>query len=228
MKKVLKKDAKAKNLIVQCIADSHLGIIREKETAHEMWRALENTYEKKGLCGTLMKKRKLLGMKMIENEPIQQYIQRFDAVITELRSSVDPDTEIKDDELVCNFLMGVSKKYDTVVSIIESMDSSEVTFEFIKRRLRNEDEKNSTVVKSENSVKPVSFNASRNIVCHFCGKNGHMKRDCWHFNNQGNNFNKNRNFHKNQHLNKNDNKNHQNSNSQWHSKGKASNVQFKW
>uniref|UniRef100_A0A8D8Z7L5 CCHC-type domain-containing protein n=1 Tax=Cacopsylla melanoneura TaxID=428564 RepID=A0A8D8Z7L5_9HEMI len=86
------------------------------------------------------------------------------------------------------------------------MDPTEVSFEFIKRRLRNEDEKNnSTLVKNEHSVPaPVSFNASRNVVCHFCGKNGHFKRDCWHFNKHGRNFSGNKNFHKNQHFNNNE------------------------
>ncbi|KAI5747542.1 hypothetical protein M8J77_015823 [Diaphorina citri] len=181
--KAVKKDNRAKNIIIQCLHDNQLTIVREKETAYDMWQALNDTYEKKGLCGKMLLKKKLLGLRMTQNETIDNYILRFESVLNELKSV---DTEMTEEDKICTLLMGVDKKYNTVVSIIESMDL-EVTYEFVKRRLKNEDEKNVNVKNDiQNIPAPVSFNAtrSRHITCHYCGKNGHMQRDCWHKKNQ--------------------------------------------
>lgn len=160
--KAAKKDAKAKNIIVQSVADSHLNILRGKATAYEMWRVLTETYEKKGLCGKLMIKRKMLGMKQGDSESIQDYIQRFDAVMSEL-ASVDPDSIMKSEEVVCNFLMGVHPKFGTVVTIIENMDQDDVSLEFVKRRLQNEEEKSKSSSVGMSSSKPsaMTFHASK-------------------------------------------------------------------
>uniref|UniRef100_A0A8D8ZCS3 Copia protein n=1 Tax=Cacopsylla melanoneura TaxID=428564 RepID=A0A8D8ZCS3_9HEMI len=58
--KMIKRDAKARNCIVQNLADSHLNTVRGCTTAYEMWKTLSETYERKGLCGKIMLKKKLL------------------------------------------------------------------------------------------------------------------------------------------------------------------------
>lgn len=44
--KAVKKDTKAKNILVKCVADSHLSILKGKQTSYQMWRALIETREK--------------------------------------------------------------------------------------------------------------------------------------------------------------------------------------
>uniref|UniRef100_A0A8D8WYB7 Copia protein n=1 Tax=Cacopsylla melanoneura TaxID=428564 RepID=A0A8D8WYB7_9HEMI len=137
--KALKKDAKAKNIIVQCVADSHVSILQGKATAYDMWKSLSDSYEKKGLCGKMILKKKLLSMKMSDSETVQEYTQRFETVISELKT-VD-DSVMKTDELICNYMMGLHEKFNTIVSLIESQDPDELTFEYVKRRMKNEEEK---------------------------------------------------------------------------------------
>lgn len=83
----IKKDNKAKNLLIQCMHDSQLTVVRNKPTAYSMWQALCNMYEKKGLCGKIMLKRKLLSMKMVDNETLDEYSLRFEKVTEELQFS---------------------------------------------------------------------------------------------------------------------------------------------
>lgn len=43
-----KKDCVAKKLIIQCMHDSQINILRDKSTAYEMWTGLVDTFQKKG------------------------------------------------------------------------------------------------------------------------------------------------------------------------------------
>jgi len=70
-----RRDNKCKSIIVQCIGDTQIDIIRNKETAYAMWKSLKDIYEKKGLSRQLFIRRKLLSMKMEENEVRRFYFE---------------------------------------------------------------------------------------------------------------------------------------------------------
>lgn len=53
-KEAKKKDSKCRSLIVQCLENIQLDLIRNKDTAYAMWSTLEDRYEKKGFLGQLM------------------------------------------------------------------------------------------------------------------------------------------------------------------------------
>lgn len=75
--------------------------------------------------------------------------------------------------------MGVHERFST---IIENMSQDNVTFEYVKRKLQNDDEKlkssssNNVTSKSD----PMTFQASKSkLVCFLCGKPGHFKKQCY-------------------------------------------------
>ena len=47
--KARKDNNLCKSLIVQCLDDSQIDLVRAKETAYQMWKSLEERYEKKGI-----------------------------------------------------------------------------------------------------------------------------------------------------------------------------------
>ena len=49
--KAKKDNNLCKSLIVQCLDDSQIDLVRDKETAYQMWKSLEERYEKKGILG---------------------------------------------------------------------------------------------------------------------------------------------------------------------------------
>lgn len=55
-----RKDNVAKNIIVQCIHDNQLNLLRNKNSAYEMWNALIDTFQKKGLSGKLVLKKEIV------------------------------------------------------------------------------------------------------------------------------------------------------------------------
>lgn len=172
-----KKDNRAKNMIIQCIHDSQLSVVRNKSTAYAMWMALTEMFEKRGLCGKLMLKKKLMNMKMANNESIDEYVLRFEKVIEELQV-IDSKDIIQDEDKICNFLLGLPNKYDLAVRIIESLP--DMTFELVKKHLRNEDEKlmaRNNGRSSDSILKPQSFEAS-NRKCYRCNRYGHISHEC--------------------------------------------------
>uniref|UniRef100_A0A8D9DSZ1 Copia protein n=1 Tax=Cacopsylla melanoneura TaxID=428564 RepID=A0A8D9DSZ1_9HEMI len=185
--KELRKDAKAKNLIVQNVADSHLSLLQNCDCAYEMWNILTNQFEKKGMCGKIMIKKRLINMKMKNNESVQDYSQRFDTVVSELKALGE---EVKESEILCQYLIGINEKFSTVVSILENMKEEDLSLDYVKRRLQHEEEKlmfEKPVSNHSNQTdKNMVFQADsgRGPVCFKCGKLGHFQKKC--FQNQNN------------------------------------------
>lgn len=131
-----RKDNKAKSLIVQFVADNELECLRDQNTAYKMWKTLETKYETKGLPSKMFLKKKLLDMKLQEGEPLNKYIHDFEEIVRQLKSS---GTEMDEEDLTCNLLLGLPKSYQTVVTVIENLPK--VTLEEVKVKLRGVYEK---------------------------------------------------------------------------------------
>lgn len=81
------KDARAKSIIIQCITDKHLDLVKDAKTAKEMMDALEGVFERKSVFTKLTLRRKLLTLKCNKNEKLEDHFLKFDGVVRELESS---------------------------------------------------------------------------------------------------------------------------------------------
>lgn len=75
------KDVKARSLIVQCVTDEQLELLKNKESAYDMWKCLEEAFEKKALAGEMFLSKKLLTMRYKEGESFDDFISEFDKTI---------------------------------------------------------------------------------------------------------------------------------------------------
>lgn len=124
-RKATKNDNKAMSLIVQCVKDNQLECLREKNTAFEMWKTLEQKYEKKGLSGQMYLKKKLLSMKMNESEPMENFLNKFEEVLQLKATGVAMDEQ----DIICNLLLALPKSFETVVTVIENMSTEDLDYE---------------------------------------------------------------------------------------------------
>lgn len=175
---LVKKDAKAKSLIVQCVEDSQLETLRDKETAYKMWETLKEKYEKKGLPGQLYLKKKLLSLKLEENKPLEAYLMEFEEIVRQLKGC---GTQISDEDLICNLLISLPKSYDTIVTVIEGTPN--MNFESVKRRLIAEYEKKKLKHEvNERQEESYAFQSQaqnrQKLKCFRCGEIGHFKKNC--------------------------------------------------
>lgn len=180
-----KRDNKCKSIIVQCIEDTQIDIVRDKKTAYDMWRSLKDIYEKKGLSGQLFLRRKLMSMKMEENEKLEDFLLKFDRILCQLKTS---GAEIRDEDTICTLLLALPKSYETVVTVLENLPVENMNLNFVKARLRIEAEKKKETGKNQEESKLIAFMSNKSVTCYKCGEYKHIKKNCKKlFQNQSNN-----------------------------------------
>lgn len=133
-----RKENKCKPILVQCIDDMQIDVIRNKETAYDMWITLQNVYEKRSLSGKLFFRRKLMSMKMNEGENLNDFLSKFEHVLCQLKSS---GAEVKEEDAICTLLLALPKSYETIVTILENMAIETLDLNYVKTKLRIDSEK---------------------------------------------------------------------------------------
>lgn len=123
-----KKENKCKSLTVQCLSDEQIELVQDKNTAYNMWKCLEERYEKKGITEQLMLKRKLMTAKLREGENLEKFFTEFDEIIRQLKAT---GAECKEEDLVCNLLLAMPKSFETIIAVLESMPMKELTLNMV-------------------------------------------------------------------------------------------------
>lgn len=183
----IESEKKAKLLLIQCIADSHLEYIKHQKTSYDMWQTLKKLFERKSISGQIYLRKQLLSMKFDESSDMQSHLLKFDKVLSSLKSA---GAKMEDEDAVCHLLLTMPSSYSSIIAAIETIVTDKLTLEFVKCRLLDEDmkRKNSQDV-DQNIETGTAFSGkhkkfSKNqkkfyIKCYACGKMGHKKADCW-------------------------------------------------
>lgn len=203
----IKLDKKCKSVIVQCVANSHLEYIKDKNTSYDMWKALEKVFQRKGVASQLYLRRKLLTMKFNANEMLETHFTKFEETIRELKSV---GATLEEVDIVCHLLLTLPKSYDTIVTALETLETNKLTLEFVKGKLldhevkrKNFEERNDSDLaafsgyqrnmntrnagtsnkhyqkENKSDTNYTRQKDSKGIKCHNCGKVGHFRKQCW-------------------------------------------------
>lgn len=192
--KLKQRDKHCKRLIISSISDSHLEYCKGKDSAYELWKALEGTFQRKGIASQLQVRKSLLSMKHNPNaEGLEAHFLKFDSNIRDLRSAGAKLDEI---DIICHLLLTMPGEYNMVVTALETMPSEQLTLSFVKGRLLDEEMKRGSSRKVKPSVdsvfiahnkythsksnqgktsKPKQFS---DFKCHNCGGQGHFRKNC--------------------------------------------------
>lgn len=186
-KEAKRKDNRCKSYIVQCVGDSQVDLVRDCKTAYSMWKNLEDRYEKKGIPGQLVLRKKLMSMKMKEDDDLEIFFANFEEVIRQLKAA---GADCKEEDIVCTLLLAMPKSFETVLTILENVPPTDLTLNLVQAKLRSEIERRQAQNPRQNPnaktrfelEKPAVFTGKMvNVNCHFCGEKGHFKRDCQKF-----------------------------------------------
>lgn len=176
----VRKHNLCKSLIVQCLANDQVALIQDKSSAYDMWKMLEGRYEKKGLPGQLMLKRKLMSLRLREGESLEAFLSEFEETVRQLKAT---GAECNEKDTVCLLLLAMPKSFEMIVTILENMSEAELTMSVAKTKLRAEAEKRRTTsdggayTRKENTS-TAFWSRNQQGTCYFCGCRGHYKRDC--------------------------------------------------
>lgn len=175
----LKRRRKCKRLLIERIHDSQLEYVQDKRSPKEIWTTLKNVFERTSVASRMHLQRQILSMKF-DGGRLTDHFLRFDRLVREFRGT---GAEMSDIDAVCHLLLTLGPAYGTVVTSIETMSEENLTMEFVKCRLLDEETKQRGL--GVESFTPANETAAfsgtkmqKKIRCFSCKKEGHKSVDC--------------------------------------------------
>lgn len=178
-----KKDRKCKSFNISRICDSQLEYVQDQPTPKAMWVALHKVFERKSIASRLHLKKKLLTMRHDSSTSLQEHFLLFDRVMREYKAT---GAMIDNSDVICHLLLTLGPKFATVVTALETMPEENLTLEFVKCRLLDEEikcrGKDIGPSTSRRERKPAAFvgkpTGAKKWKCYVCQKVGHKAAEC--------------------------------------------------
>ena len=181
-----RRDAKAKSILIQCIADSHLSYIAGKPTAKKMWDALRTNFERKSLTKQILTLKKLINMRLKPNGSLMAHLTEFESTLGQYRNYGGKMDEFT---AVVHLFVTLPVVYESVVASLETvatLEGKELTLDMVRARLEDQESKlaNQNAEKT-NQNRQSAFVAKKEenttsfpFMCHYCGIIGHKRSEC--------------------------------------------------
>lgn len=187
------EDIKARNIIVQGLADNMLSMIKDKKTAKEMMDALSATYEKKGMKSLVQAQKLWRKLDYKKDKPLQKFLHEFETLASDVKVA---GGKLGEEEMVSQLLVAMPSDFDSVVSamdILSNKDRASVTLEYVKNtllaeevRITKRDDQESVFVSrgfsrgkfTKSKYTKSGESSGFNGRCYYCKMQGHMKNNC--------------------------------------------------
>ena len=196
-----KLDAKARSTIRLHLAESVYFTIVGEPTAKAVWDKLCANYESKSASNKVYLMKKLFDLRMKEGTNVTSHLNEFNIIFTQLISQgLEFGEEVKCIFMLCslppswdtfctaisNSAPGTGLVYNDVIGSLlteeirrKSMESTKQGDAYVasdgKQRGRTRNREKS---KERGRSRSKSRGSTRDIECYYCGKKGHMKKDC--------------------------------------------------
>lgn len=161
-----KKDAEARSLIVQCISDNFLEIVKGCKSAKDMMNSLKNIFTRKSTMSKYNLKKRLIELKCDSNEKLQDFFLKFDKLI----GDIEVMSKMEEADKVVHLLLALPDKYNNVTTALEAMNE-ELTLEKIKSTLLDAE------IRLGDMIVP-NQDSAFSIECWNCNERGHTARYC--------------------------------------------------
>ena len=180
---ISRKD-KALALIVLSIQPRLLYLIGDPQDPINVWKSLQDIFQKKSWSNKFRLKKQLYGMRLNNGDKLQEHLKKMMEIFDELSVIGDPQSD--EDRVIC-LLSSLPDKFSTLVTALEANEKVP-SWETVVDRLMHEDGKSdSNVSKNDNALisKSNKFNSTsnnrnwmNNVKCYACGRSGHIKKYC--------------------------------------------------
>lgn len=145
--------------------------------------ALVRVFERKSIASRMHLKRKMLVMRY-ESGTLQDHFLQFDRLVRDYRNT---GAAMEDLDVVCHLLLTLGPAYSTVVTALETMPEENLSLEFVKCRLLDEEikQKGLGVESVTSPTSGAAFAGSKKqrpkkkkFKCFGCQEEGHKLTDC--------------------------------------------------
>lgn len=178
-----KQERRCKSLLISRIHDSQLEYVQDKRSPKQVWDALKRVFERKSIASRMHIKRQMLSMRF-DGQQLQEHFLRFDKLVREYRGT---GADMDDLDVVCHLLLTLGPNFSTVVTALETMPEQNLTMEFVKCRLLDEEikQKGADIELGAERNDTAAFSGTKfgskqlkKLRCFCCKKEGHKMVDC--------------------------------------------------
>lgn len=199
---------KALGIIALCVQEYHLPIIEGAENAQEAWAALENLYHQRSSANMIRLKRELASLEKKRDETLMQYVMRARTIADQMRAArhqPEEDDLLQSilaglpskytmmktiietmDELptiedaMAKLLLVENEKSKNSESAYVGASSTKMGLPFggAKPKIYIPPQRRNNFYKRSGGGGSGSNRRSENRSCYYCGKKGHLNRDC--------------------------------------------------
>jgi hypothetical protein len=113
------RSAEAKALIGLNVMEQYLGCVVATRNVEQAWDELEKVFKGKTTARKLQLKRELMTLKQESGEPVAKYVDRAKNLERELLAA---GAEVKPEDLIMSVITGLSKEFDTLVTVLVAAD----------------------------------------------------------------------------------------------------------
>ena len=192
---------KAVALIRQWVDQSVFHHVSQETDATELWKKLESMYERKTAQNKVTLIRRLVNLKYKNGHSVAEHTSDFQGLVNQLNAM---KMKIEDELQALLLLSSLPDSWDTlVISLSNSAPNGNLTMDMVKDSLFNEEARRKEQGISSESEALVTENrgrgknrepkgrgkskggsqsrgkSSERRKCYHCGKEGHMKRNCY-------------------------------------------------
>lgn len=163
-------------IVVLSLDTSILYLIGDPTDPAQVWKKLEDQFQKKSWVNKLNLRRNLYSLKLHEGGSTHDHIKKMTEIFDGLSAIGD---NIDEEDRVVHLLASLPDSYNMLVTAFQAnIDIPKM--EMVTERLLHEEQKlcNQTVGVSHGEQLLVGKFNSKSFLCYNCGKPGHYKRNC--------------------------------------------------
>ncbi|GBP05379.1 Retrovirus-related Pol polyprotein from transposon TNT 1-94 [Eumeta japonica] len=173
--------------IILGVKGTQLNYIRKCTKAADAWEKLAEVHKPKGPIQKVMLYKRLMSLKMEDNEEMTKYLNKFEEIVEKLS---DIGIQLQEELIVIILLSSLPKFYESFIIAVETRDSL-ASLNVLKVKLLEESERRrgddqetvdgvsqQAYVLKENKKFNKFSRANKAGRCFSCGRKGHYARDC--------------------------------------------------
>lgn len=166
-------DQQARATIGLLITKGQHGLIRNTNTAREVWENAKKKFEKKTLTTKAYLIKRICDLRYSEGADIEEHLQEFEDLFDRLATV---GYKFEEELRVIFILRSLPSSFSALSTALENRSEKELTVDIIKGSIINEVEKQKEMTSSDEKVLKVV--AKHGVQCNHCHKFGHKWRQC--------------------------------------------------
>lgn len=183
----MNRDEKGLAIIALGLSDTFIHHIVDKCTSKEAWDELEKLFGAKGKNSKISLKIQFFGLELKRNETLSAHINTMKSIMAQLACIGAP---VEEEDGIAILLKSMKlDEYGPLVATLKNLPDP--TFQEIEAALMEEEQRLKKTTNGGTPREEAFFHKGPRrsqelsgpkgkMICFYCGKVGHMAKDCWH------------------------------------------------